>query len=89
MNTAVVLFTLGGLLETFSEIQRAIFKFNRDNSMFLSCLSSALILVFTEGKLYTGGLFRLCQHPNYLGYTMWRTGLAFLSGRYSLFLQLI
>src|SRR6185437_12714185 len=32
------------------------------------------------GKLYTGGLFALAQHINYFGYTLWRAGVALLTG---------
>jgi steroid 5-alpha reductase family enzyme len=93
-NTAVVLFGIGGLVETLSEIQRAIFKFNRDNSMRQALgaatgLTQLSFFLLSEGKLYTGGLFSFSQHPNYLGYTMWRTGLALLSGRCRLFASAI
>lgn len=32
------------------------------------------------GKVYDQGLFGLVRHPNYLGYTIWRTGLALTTG---------
>lgn len=57
------LFVFGGLLETFSEIQRKHFKSQPAN----------------KGKLYTGGLFSLARHINYTGEIFWYTGLLLLA----------
>lgn len=45
------LFTVGILLETISEIERAAFKRSKENT----------------GKPYTGGLWSLSRHINYFG----------------------
>ena len=58
------LYTVGILIEAFSELQRYRFKRDPDN----------------KGKLYTGGLFSLARHANYGGYTLWRAGYATASG---------
>jgi len=60
----VVLFVIGGVLETHSERQRR--KFKDDPS--------------SKGRLYTEGLFAHARHINYFGYILWRTGLGFVSG---------
>lgn len=59
----VALFLLGSWLNTWSEVQRKRFKDNPAN----------------QGKLYTGGLFRLARHINYFGDTLWVTGWAMLT----------
>jgi steroid 5-alpha reductase family enzyme len=35
-----------------------------------------------RGRLYSGGLFRLCRHPNYLGDLLSFSGLALIVGRW-------
>eukprot|EP00588_Corethron_pennatum_P005308 CAMPEP_0194281996 /NCGR_PEP_ID=MMETSP0169-20130528/22124_1 /TAXON_ID=218684 /ORGANISM="Corethron pennatum, Strain L29A3" /LENGTH=271 /DNA_ID=CAMNT_0039027201 /DNA_START=84 /DNA_END=896 /DNA_ORIENTATION=- len=60
----VVLFVIGGVLETHSERQRR--RFKDDPS--------------SKGRLYTEGLFTHARHINYFGYILWRTGLGFVSG---------
>jgi len=62
--TGVGLFTTGILLEMVSEEQRKSFKRQPKN----------------KGKPFTGGLNRIVQHPNYLGYTLWRTGILLTTG---------
>ena len=52
------LFGIGMLWETVAEVQRSISKRNPEN----------------KGKLYTSGLWAVSRHPNYAGYTLWRTG---------------
>lgn len=58
------IFALGIAVETISEIQRKTFKDDSKN----------------KGKLYTGGLFGLVRHPNYLGYMLWRGSFALATG---------
>ena len=58
------LFVAGILIETISEVQRALFKRKENN----------------QGKPYTGGLWALSRHPNYLGYALWRGGYALAAG---------
>ena len=58
--TAAGLFILGSYLNTGSEIQRKKFKANPLN----------------KGKLYSGGLFSVVRHPNYLGDILWALGWA-------------
>lgn len=60
--TAVLLYGLGGFLNSWSEYQRYRFKQRQPNG------------------LYTGGLFRLVRHPNYLGDTLLFTGYALATG---------
>lgn len=58
------MYAAGLFTELYSEIQRAAFKRDPAN----------------KGKVYTGGLFGLSRHINYLGYTIWRTGYALAAG---------
>lgn len=58
------LYTAGLFIEWFSEVQRHVFKKDPKN----------------KGKVYTGGLFGVSRHINYLGYTMWRSGYALAAG---------
>ena len=58
------LYTVGNLIEVFSELQRYRFERDRDNN----------------GKLYMGGLFSLARHANYGDYTLWRARYAAASG---------
>ena len=62
-KTGLVLFFLGGFIETFSEIQRKLFKAQVSN----------------KGKLYTSGLFSLARHINYTGEVLWYTGFLLLA----------
>lgn len=66
---AVALFLLGSWINSFAEYQRL--RFKRDPAH--------------RGRLYTGGLFRLCRHPNYLGDLLSFSGLALLAGRWPVF----
>ena len=54
----------GLLIETISEVQRTIFKNQKEN----------------EGKPFTGGLWAFSRHINYLAYTLWRGGFALAAG---------
>ena len=60
------LFGVGILLEVVSEEQRSAFKRNPRN----------------KGKPFTKGLNSIVQHPNYFGYTLWRTGMLLTTGSY-------
>ena len=57
------LFALGSFLNTGSELQRKWFKDDPAN----------------QGRLYTGGLFRLARHINYFGDSLWAAGWAILT----------
>jgi protein-S-isoprenylcysteine O-methyltransferase Ste14 len=59
----VGLFLVGGILNTFSEHQRHVFKRDPHN----------------RGKLYDKGLFSLSIHVNYFGDLLWVTGYAFVT----------
>jgi len=59
----ISLFAFGSFVETLSELQRKAFKDNKAN----------------KGKIYTGGLFKLARHVNYLGEVFWYTGYALLT----------
>lgn len=68
-----VLFLVGSMLNTVSELLRKPFKDNPAN----------------KGKLYTGGLFKYAIHINYLGDCLWVLGLALISNNiYSLLIPL-
>ncbi|KAL9060911.1 MAG: hypothetical protein Q9162_000355 [Coniocarpon cinnabarinum] len=56
-------FAAGIAVEIISEIQRSNFKSKPENN----------------GKPFTGGLWALSRHVNYLGYAMWRGGYALAS----------
>jgi protein-S-isoprenylcysteine O-methyltransferase Ste14 len=56
----ILLFAVGSVFNTLSELQRKRFKAHPENS----------------GKLFTGGLFALCIHVNYFGDLLWVTGMA-------------
>ncbi|KAK4501253.1 hypothetical protein PRZ48_007060 [Zasmidium cellare] len=58
------LYTAGLVIEWLSEQQRYAFKEDPAN----------------KGKVYTGGLFGLSRHINYLGYSLWRTGYGLAAG---------
>uniref|UniRef100_A0A6B2LQA5 Steroid 5-alpha reductase C-terminal domain-containing protein n=1 Tax=Arcella intermedia TaxID=1963864 RepID=A0A6B2LQA5_9EUKA len=61
---AIGLFFLGCTVETFSDLSRKWFKANPKN----------------KGKSYQSGMHSLVQHPNYLGYLLWRAGMDLYSG---------
>lgn len=61
---AIGLFVSGSALNTGAELQR--WRFKRDSRH--------------AGQLYTGGLFGLVRHPNYLGDLLWVTGWAIVTG---------
>jgi protein-S-isoprenylcysteine O-methyltransferase Ste14 len=54
------LFTVGLAVEFGSEVQRWVFKKDAKN----------------KGKACTTGFWAVLRHPNYAGYTLWRTGMA-------------
>ncbi|ETO20122.1 hypothetical protein RFI_17095 [Reticulomyxa filosa] len=61
------LFALGSIMETGYDYQKDVFKKDPANT----------------GKPFFGGVFgSLVVHPNYLGYTLWRTGMCVLSGQW-------
>jgi protein-S-isoprenylcysteine O-methyltransferase Ste14 len=62
-GVGVVLFVLGSVLNTGSELQRRAFKARPEH----------------RGQLFTGGFFSLCRHPNYLGDAVWGVGWALLT----------
>jgi steroid 5-alpha reductase family enzyme len=53
------LFVLGNFIETLSEESRKRFKANPAN----------------KGKIDDTGLWSVVRHPNYVGYTLWRSGI--------------
>jgi protein-S-isoprenylcysteine O-methyltransferase Ste14 len=60
---ALVLYGVGSVLNSGSELQRLAWKARRENT----------------GHLYTGGLFRLSRHVNYFGDVVLFTGFALLT----------
>jgi protein-S-isoprenylcysteine O-methyltransferase Ste14 len=60
----VILFILGSWLNSYAEYARHVWKHRPEN----------------RGRLYTGGLFRYCRHPNYLGDLVLFSGLCLISG---------
>ena len=58
------LFALGIAIELGSETQRLVWKKHPAN----------------KGKVYDRGLFSICRHINYFGFTLWRTGYALAAG---------
>ncbi len=60
------LFVAGSWVNSGAEYQRHVWKRRQEN----------------RGKLYTGGLFRLTRHPNYLGDLILFTGLSLMTGRW-------
>jgi steroid 5-alpha reductase family enzyme len=59
-----LLFLFGISLEFLSDFQLYLFKRDSNN----------------RGKLLTNGLFSIVIHPNYTGYTLWRTALPLMTG---------
>ncbi|WP_125567221.1 methyltransferase family protein [Companilactobacillus insicii] len=59
-----VLFIVGSLINSVSELLRKPFKDNPAN----------------KGKLYTGGLFKYAVHINYFGDVLWVLGFALVTG---------
>jgi steroid 5-alpha reductase family enzyme len=62
----IALFLLGSWMNSWAEYQRHLWKQLPQN----------------HGHLYTGGLFRLCRHPNYLGDMLSFSGLAMIAGQW-------
>lgn len=60
----VPLFLFGSLVNSVSELQRNRWKSDPQHN----------------GKIYTGKLFGVCRHPNYLGDILWVSGYAVVSG---------
>lgn len=63
-GVAIILFLAGSWLNTWSEVQRKLWKRNPAN----------------KGKCYTGGLFHYSMHINYFGDVVLFTGWCLLSG---------
>ncbi|KAL8791792.1 MAG: hypothetical protein Q9195_005601 [Heterodermia aff. obscurata] len=63
ITAGATLFLSGVLIETISEIQRARFKADAQNT----------------GKPYAGGLFGLARNINYTGFTLWKAGYALVA----------
>jgi protein-S-isoprenylcysteine O-methyltransferase Ste14 len=63
---AIALFLFGSWMNTWAEFTRHRWKQRPEN----------------RGRLYTGGLFRISRHPNYLGDLISFSGLCVLSGRW-------
>jgi protein-S-isoprenylcysteine O-methyltransferase Ste14 len=59
----IAAFIAGSVFNTGSELQRLAFK--RDPAH--------------KGRLYTGGFFALCRHPNYFGDSLWGVGWALVT----------
>ena len=59
----ILLFVVGSFVNSFAEYQREVWKRNPDH----------------RGKLYTGGLFSLSMHINFLGDVLWVSGYAFVT----------
>jgi len=62
--TGIGLFVVGILIETLSESSRKRFKANPAN----------------KGKIDDTGLWSVVRHPNYTGYTLWRSGITLATG---------
>lgn len=62
----IILFLIGSWMNSWAEYQRHLWKQLPQN----------------RGHLYTGGLFRLCRHPNYLGDLLSFSGLALITGQW-------
>lgn len=60
----LALFFFGLSTELVAEVQRRNFKRDPKN----------------KGKAYTGGLWSIVRHANYLGYSCWRAGFALANG---------
>lgn len=60
---AIVLFVIGSVINTLSEVLRGQWKKNSEN----------------KGKLYTDGLFKYAIHINYFGDFLWVSGFALLT----------
>lgn len=63
---AIALFAIGCLLNTWSELQRHVFKQDPAN----------------KGKLYTGGLFAYSMHINFFGDIVWVGAYALIAGHW-------
>jgi protein-S-isoprenylcysteine O-methyltransferase Ste14 len=68
-SAGAVLFVLGSWMNSYAEHQRHKWKQQPENRC----------------SLYTGGLFRLSRHPNYLGDLISFSGLCFIAGRWFTF----
>jgi len=62
--TGIGLFVIGIVMETSSEESRKHFKANPAN----------------KGKIDDTALWSVVRHPNYVGYTLWRSGITFSTG---------
>lgn len=62
----IVLFLLGSLINTFSELQRHFWKKRPEN----------------KGKLYTEGLFKYAMHVNFFGDMLWVSAYAIIKRNY-------
>lgn len=61
-----VLFAVGSWMNSYAEYARHVWKARPEN----------------RGKLYTGGLFRISRHPNYLGDLLSFSGLCLIAGEW-------
>jgi protein-S-isoprenylcysteine O-methyltransferase Ste14 len=59
----IVLYVIGSVFNTGSELQRRAFKSKPEHA----------------GQLYTGGFFALTRHPNYFGDSLWGLGWALVT----------
>lgn len=66
-GAGIALFLLGSWMNSWAEYQRHLWKQLPQN----------------HGHLFTGGLFRLCRHPNYLGDLLSFSGLALIAGQWT------
>ncbi|HEX4319932.1 MAG TPA: DUF1295 domain-containing protein [Acidobacteriaceae bacterium] len=62
----VAAFAFGSWLNSWAEFERLIWKRQQTH----------------HGQLYTGGLFRYCRHPNYLGDVISYSGIALMTGNW-------
>lgn len=66
----IILFSIGSMLNTVSELQRHFWKKKNEN----------------KGKLFTKGLFGYSMHINYFGDVLWVTAFAIVTHNYYAFL---
>lgn len=62
----IAMFLVGSWMNTYAEYSRHVWKQRPEN----------------RGKLYTGGLFRIVRHPNYLGDMILFSGMCLIAGKW-------